>query len=49
LRLDELCMERFPQYSRTLIQSWILQGIYSMALTSLMGLHIHGRRGLQAS
>ncbi|KAG0585209.1 hypothetical protein KC19_3G267300 [Ceratodon purpureus] len=26
LRLDELCMEKFPQYSRTLIQSWILQG-----------------------
>lgn len=26
MRLDELCMEKFPQYSRTLIQSWILQG-----------------------
>jgi len=26
LRLDELCMEQFPQYSRTMIQSWILQG-----------------------
>ncbi|KAI5068114.1 hypothetical protein GOP47_0016459 [Adiantum capillus-veneris] len=25
-RLDELCQERFPQHSRTLIQSWILQG-----------------------
>ncbi|ERN20182.1 hypothetical protein AMTRI_Chr06g201320 [Amborella trichopoda] len=25
-RLDELCLERFQQYSRTLIQSWILQG-----------------------
>ncbi|MCO5606690.1 hypothetical protein L7F22_060879 [Adiantum nelumboides] len=25
-RLDELCLERFPQHSRTLIQSWILQG-----------------------
>lgn len=26
MRLDELCMEQFPQYSRSLIQSWILQG-----------------------
>lgn len=25
-RLDELCQERFPQYSRSMIQSWILQG-----------------------
>ncbi|XP_042466552.1 putative rRNA methyltransferase YqxC isoform X1 [Zingiber officinale] len=25
-RLDELCVERFQEYSRTLIQSWILQG-----------------------
>ncbi|WOL14306.1 hypothetical protein Cni_G23086 [Canna indica] len=25
-RLDELCLERFQEYSRTLIQSWILQG-----------------------
>lgn len=25
-RLDEVCLERFEQYSRTLIQSWILQG-----------------------
>ncbi|XP_060203261.1 uncharacterized protein LOC132631627 isoform X5 [Lycium barbarum] len=26
-RLDELCLERFQQYSRTFIQSWILQGL----------------------
>eukprot|EP00252_Welwitschia_mirabilis_P010095 TRINITY_DN23216_c0_g1_i1.p1 TRINITY_DN23216_c0_g1~~TRINITY_DN23216_c0_g1_i1.p1 ORF type:complete len:304 (+),score=43.11 TRINITY_DN23216_c0_g1_i1:95-1006(+) len=25
-RLDEICLEKFPQYSRTLIQSWIIQG-----------------------
>ncbi|KAF3434948.1 hypothetical protein FNV43_RR22035 [Rhamnella rubrinervis] len=25
-RLDEVCLERFQQYSRTFIQSWILQG-----------------------
>ncbi|CAN4093286.1 unnamed protein product [Withania somnifera] len=25
-RLDELCLDRFQQYSRTFIQSWILQG-----------------------
>ncbi|CAI9107264.1 OLC1v1006582C1 [Oldenlandia corymbosa var. corymbosa] len=25
-RLDELCLERFQEYSRTYIQSWILQG-----------------------
>lgn len=25
-RLDEVCLERFQQYSRTYIQSWILQG-----------------------
>lgn len=25
-RLDEVCVERFPQYSRSMIQSWILQG-----------------------
>ncbi|KAI5679867.1 hypothetical protein M9H77_01094 [Catharanthus roseus] len=25
-RLDEICLERFEQYSRTYIQSWILQG-----------------------
>ncbi|GAQ83745.1 hypothetical protein KFL_001600150 [Klebsormidium nitens] len=25
-RLDEVCCERFPQYSRNVIQSWILQG-----------------------
>ena len=25
-RLDEFCQEKFPQYSRTQIQSWILQG-----------------------
>ncbi|KAJ7531952.1 hypothetical protein O6H91_14G066600 [Diphasiastrum complanatum] len=25
-RLDEVCVERFPQFSRNLIQSWILQG-----------------------
>ncbi|KAM7271858.1 hypothetical protein ACFE04_031072 [Oxalis oulophora] len=25
-RLDEICLERFEQYSRTLIQSWIVQG-----------------------
>ncbi|XP_031373087.1 uncharacterized protein LOC116188089 isoform X2 [Punica granatum] len=25
-RLDEICLERYEQYSRTLIQSWILQG-----------------------
>lgn len=25
-RLDELCVERFQQYSKTFIQSWILQG-----------------------
>lgn len=27
-RLDELCLERFQQYSRTFIQSWILQGTW---------------------
>ena len=26
LRLDEICVQRFPQYSRTMIQSWILRG-----------------------
>ncbi|XP_022159228.1 uncharacterized protein LOC111025647 isoform X2 [Momordica charantia] len=25
-RLDEICVERYQQYSRTIIQSWILQG-----------------------
>lgn len=25
-RLDEVCLERFQQYSRTFVQSWILQG-----------------------
>ncbi|KAK1353105.1 Bacterial hemolysin-related [Heracleum sosnowskyi] len=25
-RLDDVCLERFQQYSRTFIQSWILQG-----------------------
>lgn len=25
-RLDEMCVERYQQYSRTIIQSWILQG-----------------------
>ncbi|GFY99452.1 bacterial hemolysin-like protein [Actinidia rufa] len=25
-RLDEICLERFQQYSRTFIQSWIVQG-----------------------
>ncbi|KAJ4751575.1 Hemolysin A [Rhynchospora pubera] len=25
-RLDEICLERFQQYSRTYIQSWIMQG-----------------------
>ncbi|RAL43380.1 hypothetical protein DM860_012521 [Cuscuta australis] len=25
-RLDEICLERYQQYSRTFIQSWILQG-----------------------
>ncbi|CAA2938954.1 hemolysin A isoform X1 [Olea europaea subsp. europaea] len=25
-RLDEVCLKRFQQYSRTFIQSWILQG-----------------------
>lgn len=25
-RLDEICLERFEQYSRTYIQSWIVQG-----------------------
>eukprot|EP00897_Mesotaenium_endlicherianum_P000846 jgi/Mesen1/10762/ME000091S10294 len=25
-RLDEVCVERYPQYSRTIIQSWIIQG-----------------------
>eukprot|EP00850_Spirogloea_muscicola_P004199 SM000018S03564 [mRNA] locus=s18:68416:70835:+ [translate_table: standard] len=25
-RLDEVCMERFPEYSRSTIQSWIVQG-----------------------
>ncbi|KAK6940387.1 RNA-binding S4 domain [Dillenia turbinata] len=25
-RLDEICVERFQQYSRTFIQSWIIQG-----------------------
>ncbi|CAN6476663.1 unnamed protein product [Victoria cruziana] len=25
-RLDEICVERYEQYSRSLIQSWILQG-----------------------
>ncbi|GAB2282388.1 hypothetical protein Dimus_016933 [Dionaea muscipula] len=25
-RLDEVCLERFQQYSRTFIQSWIMQG-----------------------
>ncbi|PIN01506.1 23S rRNA pseudouridine(1911/1915/1917) synthase [Handroanthus impetiginosus] len=25
-RLDEVCLERFQQYSRTFIQSWITQG-----------------------
>ncbi|EXB61162.1 Putative rRNA methyltransferase YqxC [Morus notabilis] len=25
-RLDEICVERFQEYSRTFIQSWILQG-----------------------
>ncbi|XP_047939116.1 hemolysin A isoform X4 [Salvia hispanica] len=25
-RLDEVCLERFQQYSRTFIQSWIIQG-----------------------
>ncbi|PRQ34093.1 hypothetical protein RchiOBHm_Chr5g0065021 [Rosa chinensis] len=25
-RLDELCLERYEQYSRTYIQSWILHG-----------------------
>lgn len=26
LRLDELCLQQHPQYSRNVIQSWILQG-----------------------
>ena len=25
-RLDEVCVERYQQFSRTMIQSWILQG-----------------------
>jgi 23S rRNA (cytidine1920-2'-O)/16S rRNA (cytidine1409-2'-O)-methyltransferase len=25
-RLDEICVEKFPHYSRTMMQSWILQG-----------------------
>lgn len=25
-RLDEVCVDKFQQYSRTFIQSWILQG-----------------------
>ncbi|KAL4596997.1 uncharacterized protein LOC142619934 [Castanea sativa] len=29
-RLDEICLERFQQYSRTFIQSWILQGKVSV-------------------
>ncbi|KAL6506196.1 hypothetical protein OROGR_024377 [Orobanche gracilis] len=29
-RLDEVCLERFQQYSRTFIQSWIMQGKVSV-------------------
>jgi hypothetical protein len=29
-RLDELCMEQYPHYSRTMIQSFILQGMRSI-------------------
>ncbi|KAL6564963.1 hypothetical protein OROMI_016413 [Orobanche minor] len=29
-RLDEVCVERFQQYSRTFIQSWIMQGKVSV-------------------
>lgn len=26
-RLDEVCLERYPEYSRNVIQSWIAQGM----------------------
>lgn len=29
-RLDEVCAERFPQYSRNVVQSWIAQGKVSV-------------------
>lgn len=25
-RLDEVCLERYPEHSRSVIQSWIVQG-----------------------
>lgn len=38
-RLDEICLERFQQYSRTFIQSWILQGQrYSLIAYDLLWL-----------
>lgn len=39
-RLDEICLEQHPEYSRNVIQSWIVQG--GLAAT----LHAHNCRGL---
>ena len=39
-RLDEICLERFQQYSRTYIQSWILQGNYFLFALFIYGCYM---------
>ncbi|CAN6245983.1 unnamed protein product [Urochloa humidicola] len=41
-RLDEVCLERFQQYSRTYIQSWILQGGFTDCLLQHGASHVYG-------
>ncbi|XP_057855315.2 uncharacterized protein LOC131064983 isoform X6 [Cryptomeria japonica] len=54
-RLDEMCVQRFPQYSRTMIQSWILRGcLISVGILSFTGKvlvdgQVAGKAGMSVS
>jgi hypothetical protein len=37
-RLDEVCLEQYPEYSRNVIQSWIAQGIMRLYVVSYVAL-----------
>ncbi|XP_073099068.1 uncharacterized protein [Elaeis guineensis] len=47
-RLDEVCLERFQQYSRTFIQSWIIQGYKLEAAIEQFGVDVVGKVALDS-
>ncbi|XP_034196936.1 16S/23S rRNA (cytidine-2'-O)-methyltransferase TlyA isoform X2 [Prunus dulcis] len=47
-RLDEVCLERYQQYSRTFIQSWIIQGHKLEAAIEQLRIDVSGKIALDS-